>query len=84
MDESRGDYYVFCDGGLYDAKVIDGENHGWFANQGGLDEGTRECVILLLFLWWSSIEEKWTELEQKIDAMFKTVKHTEAGYHQGI
>lgn len=72
-DESHGDYYVFRDGGSYDAKVIDGENHGRFANQGGLDEGTKKmCQLAALPVGVFNWREVNTEVEQKVDAVFQT------------
>lgn len=74
-DESHGgDYYVYREGGSYDAEVIDGENHGRFANQGGLEEGTKKmCQLAALpqgVFNWRDVNR---EVEQKVDAEFRTV-----------
>lgn len=73
-DESHGDYYVFCEGRSYDAKIIDGKNHGRFANQGGLDEGTKKmCELAALPAGVFNWREVNREVEQKINAVLKTV-----------
>ncbi len=75
-DETHGDYYVFREGGSYDAKIIDGENHGRFANQGGLEEGTKKmCELATLPVGFNWIEVN-REVEQKVDVTFKTVGRT--------